>query len=75
MSGLAVAQLPTHELISTVAAENITLASTLGLSSRQPAEVTAVKLPLPSTPDRNPHLAQAFWGPIDLPNVFPAGWD
>jgi hypothetical protein len=75
MSGLAVAQLPTHELISTIAAENITLASILGLSSRNPAAVTAVKLPPPLSPNRTAENVKAFWGPLGLPDAFPAEWD
>ncbi len=73
MSYSASAQIPTHELISTIAAENTILASFLGLPSGNPGEVRRVNVSmLLDVVDvvKNP---KAFWEPLDFP-TFPSDW-
>ncbi len=74
MSFSASAQIPTHELISTIAAESTILASLLGLPSGHPGEsriAKTSKLLDVVNVVKNP---KAFWEPLDFP-TFPSDWN
>lgn len=74
MSFSASAQIPTHELISTIAVENTILASFLGLPSGNPGEVRIAKFSKLLDAINGVKNPKAFWEPLDFP-TFPSDWN
>lgn len=66
------AQIPTHELISIIAKENVALAAHSSVSARNLAEVVTARTKRQVVD--NVKNVRAFLGPIERPE-FPSQWD
>ena len=68
----AISPVPTSQLLTAIASESAALAYELGLSSIKEASVKSAKS-VTAVVEKSLNI-KAFWGPSDIPDVFPVNW-